>query len=114
MNDSAVYCKECGEPLDGLVHDAEEREPCPECGVTSRRFVESIEETIVVDDELGGATIRVREWIEKNWFVLPVTVVLTAGGYLLEGPAGLIVGIVASFIGGWALTRVREREIERF
>lgn len=114
MSDSAVYCDDCGEPLDDLPSDADERGPCPECGSTNQRITEVVNETVTVSDDVAGAKISVREWIDTNWPVLIAGVILTVGGFLLGGPAGLVVGLVASVVGIWGCTKVREREIGRF
>lgn len=114
MSTGTVVCDRCEEPLDDLASDEDERTPCPVCGSTNRRYTERIHETASATDDIGGVQISIREWIETNWPVLIAGVVLTGAGFLIGGPAGLAVGVVASVVGIWACTKVREREVDRF
>lgn len=111
MADSAVYCGDCGEPLDDLSTESEEREPCSECGSTARKRLYG-DGGVLLSDWISPPPIR--EWVETNWSALLGAVALTVASSILGGPAGFVVGIVASAVGVWAFTRVREPDTEHF
>jgi hypothetical protein len=51
--ETAAYCVECLLPLNDSAGSAEEREPCPVCGSTGRRFDVALTEVISLRDSVA-------------------------------------------------------------
>ncbi len=90
------------------------REPCPQCGSTSRAIAVSVHDTVNVSERIVWETRR--EFYEKNVPALVVVVLIAVGspvlGLLIAGLPGVLIGLLLSgvsyFLGPIAATKVRE------
>lgn len=96
----SVYCGDCDKPLHHLPSHPDERPPCPECGSTARRFVESIEETVGVTDSVQVQVNRAVQWVGEHpgWSALSLGA--SVGGVVVSLFLGPLWGLGA----GGALT----------
>jgi len=111
-------CTACGHEL-ALEHTG----PCPSCGGVKSRVVVSIlaADEVSVAPGLSWEKRSIREFYEKHPAALGTTVVLVLAsslvGVFLAGMVGLVVGLLLSVIGSvvglGAITKVREKTIER-
>lgn len=105
----SVFCGDCDANLGHLPSDADERPPCPECGSTARKFVESIEETIGVTGSVQVQVNRAVEWVGEHpgWSALSLGV--SMGGVVVPpflGPVwGLSVGVALTGLSYWTMKK---------
>lgn len=109
MATSAVCCGDCGEPLDHLPSHPDERPPCPECGSTARKFVETIQETVGVSENLKVQVNKAARWVGEHpgWSALSLGA--SVGAVVVSpflGPLwGLGVGGALAGLSYWAMKK---------
>lgn len=113
-----VRCGKCGRKLDESPSLPEnQRQPCPDCGSTSRKFDLHLNAVVRV---VGAVALEVRRSYHERslpWLIMLALLTIAAGligGLVLSGWASVAVSITFSiasfFVGLRAVTRVREVE----
>ena len=111
-SDHSIKCQDC----DLLLPEGDKvpREPCPQCGSTSRAISVSVHEVINVSERIGWETRR--EFYEKNVPASVVVALIAVGapvlGLFIAGLPVVLIGFLLSgvsyFLGPIAVTKVRE------
>jgi len=104
-----VTCKWCGSSLSS-THTG----PCPKCGKEGKKGTIKTKETIGVKDSLNWETRR--EFFETNpevkWLINAITFGSPLLGFIFYGLVGVVIGlffgILSSWLGPLAVTKVRE------
>lgn len=106
---SLPECSSCGEVL-GTNHTG----PCPKCGNTGKTY--RVRMKAVAEGVASLSWKHTREYYERHPVLLSVVICITLGspflGLVIAGWGGVIVGLIvallAFFLGVHAITRVRE------
>jgi hypothetical protein len=117
-DDRVVRCGNCGRKLDESASlPPEQREPCPDCGSTSRRFEVHLNAVVRAVATVAREVRRSYYEHSLEWLVVVAALTIASGligGLVVTGwaSAGASFGFsVASFLAGLrAVTRVREVE----
>lgn len=111
MNSTSIKCGDCGQPLTDTTDG--ERQPCPNCGGTSRAYCKSTSGQVQVSSSLQWT--HTKTFYEKNRTFQILVIMLSIGGFIIGSLFGLIgvalsavFGVAAYFIGPKAVIMVRE------
>jgi predicted RNA-binding Zn-ribbon protein involved in translation (DUF1610 family) len=108
---SSAICSDCKTEL---PNHGQVRRPCPNCGSTSRAFIENVQTSIHASTEISW--VHTREFYKNNYRIHALIIVLMilelVLGFLLKGITSLVISIFLSivtyFLGPYAATKVRE------